>query len=561
LLERPVAVKVLAPEYARDQNMWDRFRREALAAGRIAHPNIAATQDFGYEDRLVYSVMEFVDGTPLDSMTMPVSVSRALGIARQIAFALGAAHDAGVVHRDVKPGNIIVCELGGQDFIKVVDFGLAVLRTRHWQARNTNPGFTMGTPAYVSPEQVLGEHIDARADVYSLGAVLYELVVGQPPFGYGDPATLSMSHAYKHPRRPSEFSHVIDMPEDVDDFIMRMLSKSPDDRPADGRAVAELITVLTGTLTGPMNGSVPAMAEVHGTVVVARFEHIEDIDEAEQRDIFDAVRAMGGKMARSAGDQFIAYFESRTAAVAAAARLAAAPGVQPAVAVHYGVIEVGSGGGIFGDTVNVALRVAKLAAPGEALATRTIREQLDPHLQECLIEGGHLRLRNHARTEPVFRVTGFTRDESSAPPPVIIGEIRRKSTVGFTCSCGYQGVIIAGRLHADKAIRIRCAGCGRQISVVAVARASQMRALGPPRVAPLDSVDDFETRSTGKMPFMRDQLIVDSPSKSDSAAGDGGNDESPAGDLPDESPAGDLPDESPAGESPAGESPADEQRD
>ena len=510
LLERPVAVKVLAPEYARDQTMWDRFRREALAAGRIAHPNIAATLDFGYEDRLVYSVMEFVDGTPLDALEMPIDYMRALEIARQIAFALGAAHDAGVIHRDVKPGNVIVCELGGQDFIKVVDFGLAVLRTRQRQPRNTNPGYTMGTPAYVSPEQVLGERIDARADVYSLGAVIYEMLVGQPPFGYGDAATLSVSHAYKTPPRPTDYGHVVDLPEEVEAFVMRMLAKNPDERPEDGRAVAKQITHLMGQVSS----MVPSLVDLVCSVVVVRFDNIEDIDEAEQRDIFDGVRAMGGKMARSVGDDLIAYFESSTAAVAAAARLAASPDVQPAVAVHHGPVELGSSGGRFGDTVNTTIRIAKLAAPGEAFASNTVREQLDANLQACLIEGGRLRLRDRSRSGPVFRVTGFTSDDTTSHPPVIIGEVRRKSTVAFTCTCDYQGVIIAGHLHADKAIRIRCAGCGRQISVVPIFGKilGQGDAEGPDAEVGVEDEDDqFDNQSTGKLPLLRDQLIVDSP--------------------------------------------------
>lgn len=515
LLERPVAVKVLAPEYARDQAMWDRFRREALAAGRIAHPNIAATLDFGYEDRLVYSVMEFVDGTPLDVMEMPLTVIRALEMGRQIAHALGAAHDAGVVHRDVKPGNIIVCELGGQDFIKVVDFGLAVLRSHPSQSRNTGPGFTMGTPAYVSPEQVLGEHIDARADVYSLGAVVYEMIVGQPPFGYGDPATLSVSHAYKVPPRPTDFAHVVGVSEPVEDVIMRMLAKNPEERPADGRAVARQLTHLLGHVSTAL----PAIVPLTCSALIVRFENIEELDEAEQRDIFDTIRAMGGKMARSVGDELIGYFESPTAAVAAAARLAASPGSQPALAVHHGPIELGASGGVFGDTINTALRVAKLAAPGEALASSAVRDELDQHLQSCLVPGGRLRLKDRSPSGQVYRVTGFTSDETTTHPPVVIGEVRRKSTLAFTCSCTYQGVIIAGRLHADKAIRIRCAGCSRQISVVPIFGTPPGRAPDSPPLA-LDEGDEFDEKSTSKLRLLRDHLIVDSPPEPESIADD-----------------------------------------
>lgn len=496
LLERPVAVKVLAPEYARDRAMWDRFRREALAASRIAHPHIAATQDFGYESSLVYSVMEYVDGTPLDAMPIPMDVMRALEITRQIAQALGAAHDAGVVHRDVKPGNVIVGELGGRDFIKVVDFGLAVLRSSVMtQVRNTGPGMTMGTPAYVSPEQVLGESVDARSDVYSLGAVLYEMVVGQPPFGYSDTAKLSVSHAYKVPALPSSYSHVGALPDGVEESIMRMLAKAPKARPADGNTVAAELTELLGQISS----QVPALTRAERTIVVVHFENLEDIDDLVQREVVDTIKAMGGRMARSTGDEFIGYFESPAGAVAAAARLAVTADRTPSVAVHHGAVELSGGGGVFGTVVNVALRMARLSAPGEALASDAVRAALDHSLQDCLVEGGRLRLGDRSRSVQVYRVTGFTSDSETTQPPVVIGEVRGKSTVVFTCSCGHQGVLVVGKLRADKAIRIRCNGCSRQLSVIPVPGAR-------------DAGDLLDNQRTGKLPELRDQLIVDVPS-------------------------------------------------
>jgi hypothetical protein len=514
LLERPVAIKVLAPEYATDELMWDRFRREALAAGRIAHPHIAATLDFGYEalegtERLLYSVMEYVDGTPLDALEMPLDVPRAIGIARQVAQALGAAHDAGVIHRDIKPGNIIVCELGGQDFIKIVDFGLAVLRTGRKRRRSTSPGFTMGTPAYVSPEQVLGDEIDARADVYSLGSVFYEMLVGQPPFGYGDAARLSVSHAYQIPPRPSEFVHILDMPEDVEEFLMCMLSKNPNDRPPDGRAVATALARLHDQISSVVS----LLTRVEAAIVVVRFDDIDNVGQDMQRQVIEIIGGMGGKIARTAGDELISYFESSTAAaVAAAARLSAFPGaIQPAVAVHQGMVEIGASGGLFGSAVNTALRMARLAAPGEALASEEVREILDHTLQDCLVEGGKLRLGDRTRSSPVYRVTGFTKDTHTTHPPVAIGEVRGKSTVSFTCSCGYQGVIVAGKLHADKAIRIRCASCARQLSVVPILVSPAASRDSSPSI----DHDPLDHKSTDKMPEIRDQLIVDQPPGSD----------------------------------------------
>lgn len=509
LLERPVAVKVLAPEYARDRVMWDRFRREALAAGRVAHPNIAATLDFGYKDTLVYSVMEYVDGTPLDAMDMPVPLTRSLDICRQIAQALGAAHDAGVVHRDVKPGNVIVCQLGDRDFIKVVDFGLAVLRINQSNPPITGPGMTMGTPAYVSPEQVLGETIDSRTDVYSLGAVLYQMLVGLPPFGYGDPATLAVNHAYKIPERPSSFSHLGDVPEDVDDFVMRLLAKDPDERPGNGIEVATELTQLLGQISS----LIPALTRAERAICVVRFEHFEDIDEDVQYDVVATITSMGGRMARAAGDELLGIFDSATGAVAAAARLSASPGRSPAVAVHFGIVDIGAGGGVFGTVVNVALRMARLAAPGEALTSHEIRVKLDETLQSCLSQGGRLRLGDRARSVEIYRVTGFTTESSTDHPPVVVGEVRGKSTVAFTCACGYQGVIVVGKLSPGKAIRVRCNGCARQLSVVPRSGAALRDASGrlrdadpPDRPASESSSresgdeDLLDSRTTNKMP-------------------------------------------------------------
>ncbi|MCG8424596.1 MAG: protein kinase [Proteobacteria bacterium] len=508
VLERPAAVKVLAPEYARDQKMLERFYLEATAAGRACHPNIAATYDYGHKDQLVYSVMEYVDGTPLDNVVLPLDFMRALEIARQIAQALGAAHDQGVVHRDVKPGNVMVCQLGDRDFIKVVDFGLAVLRVDQHDRPITGPGLTMGTPAYVSPEQVLGEEIDARADVYSLGAVLYEMIVGQPPFGYGDAASLSVSHAYKVPPRPSSYSPLTDIPEEVDDFVMRMLAKDPDQRPENGAAVATELTQLLGQVSS----IVPALTQNERSVCVARFDSFEDIDDVVQRDVIQVVTAMGGKMARSVGDEFISYFDSATGAVAAAARLAASSGCSPAVAVHWGVVELGASGGVFGKVVNVALRMARLAAPGEALASKEICVKLDDSLRTCLSEGGRLRLGGRTPSVEIYRVTGFESDTGADHPPVVIGEVSGKSTVAFNCGCGYRGVIVAGKLRAGKAIRVRCNGCARQLSVVPISRTSLRDTNVNPDEDALDSqITNKIPEIANPMPEMSDQLITDPP--------------------------------------------------
>jgi hypothetical protein len=464
LLEKPVAIKVLAPEYARDETMWRRFRREAFAASRVAHPHIAATLDFAYEADLVYSVMEYVDGVPLDLLIdhRPLPLSRALALAQQIALALGAAHEAGVIHRDVKPGNVIVSEVGRKDFAKVVDFGLAVLRSGLGKVRTTQGGVTMGTPAYVAPELVLGEPLDARTDVYALGTVLYEMIVGEPPFGHGDPAQLSVSHAYKEPRPPSEHSHVFRLPDDVDELILSMLAKNPDQRPEDGNAVAEAITRVLSLISSP----VPMVSQQICTVLAVRFGDLEAAVDQARREVVSAIHELAGHVARVPGDELITYFESPAHALQAAARLRNLAIVWPmAAAVHHGPIELSASGGVFGHTVNVALRMARMAEIGEALATGEVREALGSKSggrARSARPGEGTRMRLGDRSVEVYPVSELASDDL----PEIPGLIRERSAVEFTCVCGSQGVLVTGRLHEGEPIRARCRGCNRQLSVV-----------------------------------------------------------------------------------------------
>ncbi|ACY17464.1 protein kinase domain-containing protein [Haliangium ochraceum] len=456
LLEKPVAIKVLAPEYARDETMWRRFRREAFAAGRVAHPHIAATLDFAYEANLVYSVMEYVDGIPLDTVIghKPMPTDRALSIAQQIAQALGAAHEAGVIHRDVKPGNVIVSEVGRKDFVKVVDFGLAVLRSGLGKARTTQGGVTMGTPAYVAPELVLGEPLDARTDVYALGAVLYEMLVGEPPFGHGDPAQLSVSHAYKDPTPPS--MRVSErLPDPVDALVMSMLAKHPDARPADGNAVAEALSALIGPLSNPVAMSL----QQDCAVLVVRFGDLEAAVDQARSEVKRAVQEGEGMVARVPGDEMITHFSDARSALKAAARLRELSMRWPmAVAVHYGSVELSVGGAVFGQTVNVAMRMVRLAEIGEALATGEVRAALDPPPSGVI--GTHMRLVD--RSVDVFPVSDLVSDDV----PVIPGLIRERSAVSFTCLCGSEGVIVTGRLREGEPIRARCRGCNRPLSVL-----------------------------------------------------------------------------------------------
>ncbi|HTD62013.1 MAG TPA: serine/threonine-protein kinase, partial [Gemmatimonadaceae bacterium] len=185
-MARRCAVKVMSPNLTRDPDAVSRFNREAANASRITHPNVAAIYDFGEtSDGLIYLAMEFVDGEPLTKLIQRLGalpLARAVNIARQTADALTVAHELGIVHRDLKPDNIMIGRgREGADMVKVVDFGIAKASQNEAQ-KVTKTGLVVGTPEYMSPEQLAGDKLDGRSDVYSLGLVTFVMLTGKLPF-------------------------------------------------------------------------------------------------------------------------------------------------------------------------------------------------------------------------------------------------------------------------------------------------------------------------------------------------------------------------------------------
>src|SRR6185437_2011645 len=224
-LNRLVALKALFPEFAREPSFVERFRREAQAAANLNHPNIVGIYDWGQESGTYFIVMEYVEGRSLRDLMRnegPVEPGRAADITAEIASALAFAHRSGVVHRDVKPGNVLITPQG---HVKVTDFGIARAGTSDGL---TQTGSVMGTATYFSPEQAQGLAVDGRSDVYALGVVLYELVTGVAPFTADSPVSVAYKHVREEAVAPTERNP--DVPPDLERIILTALAKLPDNR-------------------------------------------------------------------------------------------------------------------------------------------------------------------------------------------------------------------------------------------------------------------------------------------------------------------------------------------
>jgi serine/threonine-protein kinase len=232
-LKRDVAVKILRPDQReKSASALSRFEREVRATAELVHPNTVRVFDYGVtEDGLWYFVMELLDGETLAAHVArlgPLPPARAVHIVGQAARALAEAHERGIVHRDVKPENLFLTAMGGEhDFLKVIDFGIAKVAAA--DAKMTDTGWVLGTPAYMSPEVATGEVADARSDVYALGAVLYFLLCGRPPFEADNAAALFFAHVHENVVSPSRIVGR-QLPADVEAVAIRALAKDPASR-------------------------------------------------------------------------------------------------------------------------------------------------------------------------------------------------------------------------------------------------------------------------------------------------------------------------------------------
>jgi serine/threonine protein kinase len=245
LLNREVAVKLLPTGRAGDEAFLARFRAEARYAASLSHPGIARVYDYGESSEFggAYLIMELVNGDPLSAILARagrLSADATLDIVSQAARALDAAHQAGIVHRDIKPGNLLIAA-GGTT--KITDFGIATAMAAAQASHLTETGMVMGTAMYVSPEQATGAPVNDSSDIYSLGVVAYECLAGHPPFTASEPLAIAFAHKHEPvPPLPD------DVPQPVADLVYHMLAKTPEERPVNVRAVADQADMLRDAL-------------------------------------------------------------------------------------------------------------------------------------------------------------------------------------------------------------------------------------------------------------------------------------------------------------------------
>jgi serine/threonine-protein kinase len=276
VINRKVALKFLASKHARDENSRQRFLREARAVNRVQHEHIIDVSDFGEtDDGLVYIVMEFLSGRTLaeDIAQGRMPLARCCHIGLQLAFALGHAHELGVVHRDIKPPNVFLIRKGSEnDFVKLLDFGLARAPD---DVVLTKSNLLFGTPEYMAPEQASNSPVGAKADLYAFGCVLFEMITGRLPFE-GAPTGLIYKHVYEPPPRPKQLRP--EVPAALEALVLKLLSKAPERRPGSAYEVAdELRTIRQGLPQNAGQVSARPSARAHTEPAAGALDNEEDL--------------------------------------------------------------------------------------------------------------------------------------------------------------------------------------------------------------------------------------------------------------------------------------------
>lgn len=261
VLDRKVAIKVLRREHASNAEFTARFDREAQAAARVSHPNVVAVYDFGKEQGVPFIVMQYVDGTNLRQYLRdegPLTIEEVVSFTRQVLDGLAAIHDEGIIHRDVKPQNVLIDR---RMVAKLTDFGVAFLAQQ--DATLTQTGATIGTAAYMAPEQATGQRVGPQSDLYAVGVMLYEMLTGRLPFRGDNPVQVLYRHVSEQPVRPRELNQMI--PLELEAVVLRALSKMPADRYASARQMREALVRPARTIIPPPQPTATMRTDFEGS--------------------------------------------------------------------------------------------------------------------------------------------------------------------------------------------------------------------------------------------------------------------------------------------------------
>ncbi|MCB9619224.1 MAG: serine/threonine protein kinase [Sandaracinus sp.] len=436
VLDREVAIKTLSPELVRSAEGVARFRREALASSRLAHPNVVATFDLALEGATPYLVMELVDGPSLSDLLDHgrFSIDDALTVARELASALEAVHRRGILHRDLKPANVLI---GRDGRARLADFGLARLPEH---AELTRAGSFLGTPEYMAPERFRGAPPDATVDVYALGCVLHEMLLGRTPVTGDHPLAIATA-ALQGVKLELD-----GLPGPVAALLRDTLADDPSRRPVDGAAVGERLDALLGVRLGPRSDE--------GTVVALRATG------SRSPEILEALVDAGGELGQTIdGDRLVRLEHVEQAFRTVRELVARSP--HEAWAIEHGPL-VGAGLGLFaGAPASLAARLVRLARPGDVLVGRVARVELGLGLRAALMPVGRVHLAG-GEDATVHRL----RPEHDCP------EARVALADGsFVCVCGAHGKVPLG--HVD-AVRVSCSVCHEVVTVLASAASGEI---------------------------------------------------------------------------------------
>jgi serine/threonine protein kinase len=253
-MEKPVALKLLKPIVSDAEEVTKRFAREAKLASQLDEPHVCAVYDCGRdpETGILYLAMEYLEGQSLRAVIdreKRLPAEQATDIIRQLLAALGAAHQIGIVHRDIKPENIMLVSRGPKQIVKLLDFGVAKQPPQAAQTQITRAGFTVGTPEYIAPEQALAGDIDGRADIYAAGVIFYELLAGRRPFVGDTPLAIVTAHVQMAVKPLREVAPEANIPREVEQIVLKMLAKEPENRYQDADSCRAAIRALTPTTT------------------------------------------------------------------------------------------------------------------------------------------------------------------------------------------------------------------------------------------------------------------------------------------------------------------------